>query len=302
MDWNVQLTHAYMQTVNKTTYKASSKQAKLDVQEEATTGQYGTMGADHAPGDLLSTQDHTNQGTSSHSRRLSNVSGDTLVNTPDDDGAIPFRQLLTGPVLLSIANYGMLAILDISLGALQPLFFSTPIEFGGLGFSPARIGLVLGLFGILNGIYQGIFFARVVRWWGLRRTFMTSMSSFMVIFALFPIINMLARKYGVGAEVWIAIAIQLVFWVIMDMAYGNDHLMLQRSILDLLEVSGSIFMYITTASPSKRSLGSVNGAAQLTGTMLVVVMFRSANSLHIDSVYRPHFRPRGVDFSFRSVT
>jgi hypothetical protein len=212
----------YSQTVQKPAQQLPYKQSKLGVLEETTTGQYGTMGTNQAPGDLLSSQQPTYRDSTSPSRRQANISGDTLVE-PQDNGVVPFRQLLTGPVLLSIANYGMLAILDISLGALQPLFFSTPIEFGGLGFSPARIGLVLGLFGILNGIFQGIFFARIVNWWGLRRTFMISMLSFVFIFALFPVISTLARKYGVGTEVWIAIVVQLLFWVIMDMAYGERH-------------------------------------------------------------------------------
>jgi hypothetical protein len=37
------------------------------------------------------------------------------------------------------------AILDISLRALLPLFFSTPTSLGGLGFAPTSIGLWLAL-------------------------------------------------------------------------------------------------------------------------------------------------------------
>jgi hypothetical protein len=185
----------------------------VEAQAEATTNQYGSVGADHPP-----SIDAPGVTGSGHRRRGSNISGDTLVEPAD--GIVPFRNLLTRPVILSIANYGMLAILDISLGALQPLFFSTPIEYGGLNFSPARIGLVLGLFGLLNGVFQGFCFARIVGWAGLRRTFMCSMSAFIAIFALFPVINGLARIHGVGAIVWSVITIQLVFWVIMDMSYG----------------------------------------------------------------------------------
>jgi hypothetical protein len=38
-------------------------------------------------------------------------------------------------------------------------------------------------------------------------------------------------------------------------------------------------MYITSASPSKRSLGSVNGAAQLTGTLIFSLSYKYMHSI-----------------------
>ena len=54
-------------------------------------------------------------------------------------GPVPLRGLLVFPVLISITNYGLLALLDISKAALHPLFLSTPIAFGGLGLSPPTV-------------------------------------------------------------------------------------------------------------------------------------------------------------------
>ncbi len=62
--------------------------------------------------------------------------------------------LLTKPVMISISNYAMLALLDISAMALIPLVWSTPIELGGLSLSPASIGLWLSAYGCLNGVVQ----------------------------------------------------------------------------------------------------------------------------------------------------
>ncbi|KAF9230340.1 major facilitator superfamily domain-containing protein, partial [Melanogaster broomeanus] len=56
------------------------------------------------------------------------------------ESPVPLRSLLVPKILLPIACYGAIAMLEIAMFALQPLFYSTPIELGGLGFSPATIG------------------------------------------------------------------------------------------------------------------------------------------------------------------
>jgi hypothetical protein len=198
------------QTVRKKSRQESCKQSIIEAQTQGAASQRNTLGGDQPVNNF------SRESTAEHSRDLSER---TLVEP--EDQVTPFRDLLVGPVILSIANYGALAVLDIALSALQPLFFSTPIENGGLGFSPARIGLVLGVFGLLNGGFQGFCFAKIVGRVGLRRTFMLGMASFMVIFSLFPLINKLAREYGVRSQVWSALAVQLCFWVVMDMSYGN---------------------------------------------------------------------------------
>lgn len=157
---------------------------------------------------------------------------------------VSLQALLTKPVLISVANYGFLALLDIALGALAPLFYSTPIELGGLGLPPATIGLCMGAFGVMNGVFQGLFFSRIIERSGPKRLFMTGMASFVPIFALFPASNLLARRLGLSLPVWLTLAIQLATMVVMDMSYG------------------CIFIYITSASPNKRSLGATNGFAQ----------------------------------------
>ncbi|KAG2100401.1 MFS transporter [Suillus discolor] len=63
---------------------------------------------------------------------------------------MPLRSLLTPSVVIPIANYAMVALLDVSFRVLMPLFFSTPTYLGGLGFDPAVIGSWLALFGIID--------------------------------------------------------------------------------------------------------------------------------------------------------
>ncbi|PSS05527.1 hypothetical protein PHLCEN_2v3809 [Hermanssonia centrifuga] len=137
------------------------------------------------------------------------------------------RAMMVWPVLLSVSNYALLALLDISYRAIQPLFYSTPISFGGLGQSPARIGTVMACFGIMNGIIQALCFAKFIDRWGPKRVFVTGMAMFMALFALYPIINHVARQQGLSSVVWVLAFLQLGLSVICDMAYGTCSLPLE---------------------------------------------------------------------------
>jgi MFS family permease len=107
--------------------------------------------------------------------------------------------------------------------ALLPLFYSSPIEYGGLNLSPSTIGILLGTFGLANGVFQAFFFAKFVKRWGAKNVFITGMSSFLPIFLLFPVMNLLARRWGVSPLVWVAVAFQLAIAMVMDMSYGENH-------------------------------------------------------------------------------
>lgn len=144
----------------------------------------------------------------------------TLQRSSEDP--VPLRELLVFRVLISILNYVFLAFLNIMLSALQPLFYSTPIEFGGLGLPPATIGMWLGAIGLCEGLFQVLFFAKIVRRWGPKRVFVTAMSSFLPIFALFPVISFITRRWGVSPLVWALLACQLSLSVVMDMAFGES--------------------------------------------------------------------------------
>jgi len=133
----------------------------------------------------------------------------------------PLRAVLTKPVVLSIANYFWLAFIDVALLALQPLFYATPIHLGGLGMPPATIGLCLGIFGLLDGIAQGLVFPKVVRRVGLKKLFVTCLFSFVPLFALFPIINHFARERGLSPAVWALVVFQLMINCVTEMAFGR---------------------------------------------------------------------------------
>jgi hypothetical protein len=180
---------------------------------------------------------------------------------------VPLRALLTFPVVVSIANYGILATLDIAFCALQPLFYSTPIALGGLGFAPRTIGFCMGAFGLANGLFQALFLAKIIHAFGLKRVFCTGMLAFIPIFGLFPVMNALARRAdGVSAAVWTVLAAQLSICVLMELCFGT------------------IFVYITQSAPSKRTLGAVNGIAQTTASVVRAIGPATSTSLFSLSV------------------
>jgi hypothetical protein len=128
--------------------------------------------------------------------------------------------------MISISNYAMLALLDMSAMALVPLVWSTPIDMGGLSFSPATIGLWLSGYGCLNGVIQFVFFPRVVGRLGPGRVVLTSVALYVIIYSMFPFENLAARLALSGGDaasvaVWPLVVLQLVAICITDMGFSE---------------------------------------------------------------------------------
>jgi len=89
-----------------------------------------------------------------------------------------------------VANYGMIALLDMTAGALIPLVWSTSVEFDGLSMSPASIGLWMAGYGFMNCIFQFVAFPCIGRF-GPWRVFIAS------IILFFPSVHVPLREPGV---------------------------------------------------------------------------------------------------------
>lgn len=171
-------------------------------------------------------------------------------DSPSENMAnVPLRSLLTRSIIIPLANQTFLSFLDISMFALMPLFYSTPTYLGGLGFAPPAIGSWLALFGVLDGLFQGLFFAKVVDRLGLKRTFYISTSCFIPIMIMFPVMSWLVFSRGVDYMVTNVLLCQLLLIVMWDMSLA------------------SIFMFVTASAPTKNVLGAVNGMGQMTASI-----------------------------------
>ena len=201
----------------------------------------------------------------------------------DAHGSVPpFRAVLTKPVMLSITNYLFLEFMDMSIFALQPVFFATPIHLGGLGLSPPAIGSYIGTFGILSGTAQGLFFSKAVKFFGLKRVFLVSLSCFIPLFALFPIISHLVRERGRSPVVWTLVASQLLLNCVTEFTFGRRPLLDSRqrnSYCSCWARPGCAFMYMTSSVDNPRALGSMNGIAQTAASLTRAVGPATATTL-----------------------
>ncbi|KAJ7693989.1 major facilitator superfamily domain-containing protein, partial [Mycena metata] len=170
-------------------------------------------------------------------------------------GPLPLRKLYTFPVIISVSNYVAIAFLHTTFGALLPLFLATSIEVGGLGLLPSQIGVILALDGAVTGIFQIFMFPTLVRQFGERRVVMIGLAAFLPMFALFPLMNMIAAWPEWNSLIWILIACLIALDALMNPSYGAS-----------MFYDGCIFMYITTSAP-KCSRGTVNGLAQTSASV-----------------------------------
>jgi MFS family permease len=113
----------------------------------------------------------------------------------------------------------MLALLGMVAAALMPLIWSTPVEFGGLDMSPARIGVWLSVYGCINGMFQFAIFPRAVARFGPRSVYVTGIGMFAVVYAMFPSENLLRR--AVHGSAWPLILVQLTALSISKMSYSK---------------------------------------------------------------------------------
>jgi len=181
--------------------------------------------------------------------------------TVEQEQPVALRQLMTRKVLVAASNYATLALVDISRSAIQPVFLATPIELGGLGLPPSRIGNLLSIFGVLNGIIQVFFFAPLHDYLGSKLLFNLGIASALPTFAAFPLLSYLARTQGLTTLVW-AVAVAQVFMSIgLSISYG------------------AVFIYISEAAPNRASLGATNGLCQLSVSLMRTIGPAAANSL-----------------------
>ncbi|KAG1829525.1 major facilitator superfamily domain-containing protein [Suillus subalutaceus] len=175
---------------------------------------------------------------------------------------LPFRDLLVTRVVIATCAYAAVALIEISFRAVQPVFYATPIEMGGLGLDTPAIGIILAVLGILNGVLQALFFVRLHDWLGGRNLYLFSVFSYFPMLALFPAISFTAKAQGLSYFAYLLVGLQLLAFVISYSAYGV------------------VFMYINASAPNRASIGATNGLAQT-----VVSVIRAIGPALVNSAY-----------------
>ena len=209
--------------------------------------------------------------------------GDDLHDGPAPeaiDKQLPFRALLVRPVLIAAGSYATFSLIDISFRTIIPVFYAMPIELGGLNLDPPAIGIILALFGIPGGIIQWLFFVPVHDWLGAKTLFVASVSLCLPMIALFPVINAVARVYGLSYFVWFLVGLQMTLMMFACFAFGESaHRNEMANLMIHVQLAITI-MYIGAASPNKASLGATNGIAQT-----IVSVMRAVGPAAVNSAY-----------------
>ena len=203
------------------------------------------------------------------------------------ENPLPLRALLVPRVLIAAGNYAALSLLDITLRAVQPLFFATPTELGGLGLDPPRIGNILSVYGVVNGLFQVFFFADLHDRFGSKAIYSVALASGIPVIIAFPLINALARAQGLSWMVWSLVGMQLAAAILLNLGYC-ELLSATHTPALLIDLSiASVFIYIAGASPNRASIGATNGIAQLLVSIMRSIGPASATSMFSISIKTP---------------
>jgi MFS family permease len=142
------------------------------------------------------------------------------IPTTDNEEPVPLKHLLNLKILIPVTSYVYLSSLQAASNAIQPLFLAMSVDIGGLGLTSRSIGYILGTYGFANGIFQVIMLGRLIRRFGVKVIFVTSISAFIPMFALSPIMNLLVRRNGFSHFVWVVLCFQLLASLVMELGYG----------------------------------------------------------------------------------
>ncbi|WVQ75559.1 hypothetical protein IAR50_005186 [Cryptococcus sp. DSM 104548] len=169
-----------------------------------------------------------------------------------------FFELLTLPkvrqVLISVF---LITLSAMSFDAGFVLFTYSPISLGGIDLSPPSIALCLSIKGFISIFFSLFLFPLAQRRFGMRPLYRVFAACWVGIFALPPVMNLLAA--GSDSAVWVQDGALKGLWFLM-------------APLVLLYVFGDLcfplnMMALNAASPSPSSLGALNGIALIVGAL-----------------------------------
>ncbi|CAE7170299.1 unnamed protein product [Rhizoctonia solani] len=179
--------------------------------------------------------------------------------------SIPMKSVLTRRACIAIANYAFLAFSDITYLSLLPVVFAVSVKNGGLGFSSRTIGLILGLQGLVTGLFQVCFFAPLHRRFGNKKIYVTGYLCYLLLILSLPIMHALAKS-EMNSAIWVVLGLLLV---ISCPAYTTFSCMA---------------IYVNTSAPSKDALGTLNGISQTIICVIRAIGPATATSLFSLSV------------------
>ncbi|KAG1768484.1 major facilitator superfamily domain-containing protein [Suillus occidentalis] len=173
---------------------------------------------------------------------------------------LSLRALMTPKVSTVTAIYATTDLFHIAFSTVLPVFYATPIELGGLSLDPPRIGVILAASGVAHGIFQIVFYARLHDYFGAKAIHVAGVSSGIPIVVLFPVINALARAYGIGLAVWLFVAVQLALMTSLIMCYPCLALFVKAAAPNRASVGANQWNHISCLFAGARIIGPASAS------------------------------------------
>lgn len=173
----------------------------------------------------------------------------------------PLLTVFVPKVLIVAANLAAISLVEKSYWGTEALYLSTPIADGGLGLSPRAIGTFGSITAIVIGMSQLFIFPRVHAKWGSRSIYLFGVAASLPRFALWPVMNWIARAESPASLVLFALGFQICCSALVEFAYI------------------SIWVLITQSVQSPDSLATVFGFCQSMESVLRTIAPAISNSL-----------------------
>ncbi|KAH7337118.1 major facilitator superfamily domain-containing protein [Rhizoctonia solani] len=164
-----------------------------------------------------------------------------------------------------LISYGFMAYVTVSINAILILWLYTPVKSGGIGFSTAEIGTTLTLSGIFGTVVAVVVFPPLERRVGAVFLYRVGMIMQVLNVLTFPLGHAFALSGGMKGA-YFGAALVLVVRCIAGMVFVCNMLLVTRS------------------APCRRSLGTVNGLAQMVASASRAIGPATATSLFAFSV------------------
>lgn len=161
------------------------------------------------------------------------------------------RRLLTPEIIKILSSQMLLNLQNISFTSLLPLFCYESVTDGGVSFTRADIGHIMAFNGVLAIIVQSVIFPQVEkRLKGPLPVYRLGLVLYIPSFLMFPIAHLAALWFpSTRMPTWAAFAVGIIFKASAGMSI----------------VCGTLL--VNNSSPTKSSLGSLNGLSQSFGSL-----------------------------------
>lgn len=153
------------------------------------------------------------------------------------------KQLLrSSNVPITLYIYGHVMLLAFSYTAIVPVFFFTPIDLGGFGFTPLKISIFMGIGGLSQALWILLAFPWLQARIGTKGVMRLCATAYPFFFAILPLCNLLLR-HRLTAAFWAIAPVSQVIGSGVSMSFT------------------AIQLVLNDVSPSPEVLGTLNAVA-----------------------------------------